>query len=225
MFTQGGATARRMRHAASRPGRITRVAVSGGIGSGKSTLAYALKPWALAFADADQIARDIVAPGEPALQQIAQRFGAGVIGEDGSLDRAALAGLVFADARARFDLEGITHPRIAQRAHEILSTPEVNGVAGPGFVLYDVPLVRTYDEASVFDEVVMVTAPLEDRLERLVERGVSRDDALARINAQVSDEERESLATIVVANEGSVADLEAVARHMAGLWTTQEYPK
>lgn len=211
----GGAGYRRQRPRRYGHGVVRWVAVTGGIGSGKSTVAQALRPAALAFADADAIAREIVAPGTPALAEIVQRFGDEVVTVEGTLDRASLASLIFTDPAARADLETITHPRIAQRAHEILSTP-----SGVGFVVYDLPLLRTEHEAQLFDEVVVVTAPLESRLERLERRGMSRPDALARIDAQMSDEERVALATIVVSNDGTVKDLHALGAELAQSFTT-----
>lgn len=213
-FRCGRATLRTLRTPTSDDNsRPLRVAVTGGIGSGKTTFAQALRPYALAYADADQIAREIVAPGQPAVTLIAQRFGAHVINPDGSLNRPALASVVFSDEAARSDLEKITHPLIAQRAEEILAIS-----TQPGFVVYDVPLLRTCAEAEKFDEVIVVTAPFEARLERLENRGISRADALARINSQMSDSEREQLATIVVANDGSAKDLQAIARTLAATW-------
>lgn len=179
-----------------------RVAVTGGIGSGKTTLAQAMRPYALAYADADQIAREIVEPGQPALKKIAERFGKDILFSDGSLNRAALAEIVFADPAARADLESITHPLIAQKAEEILNAP-----TGQGFVLYDIPLLRTAAEAEKFDEVILVTAPLHERVDRLAGRGLTREGALARINSQITDEERATFATQIVANDGTREDL------------------
>lgn len=187
-----------------------RVAVTGGIGSGKTTLAQAMRPYALAYADADQIARDVVEPGQPALEMIAQRFGQDVLFSNGSLNRRALAELVFVDPDARADLESITHPLIAQRAEEILSN-----TAGEGFVLYDVPLLRTAEEAAQFDEVILVTAPLQARLERLEGRGLTSEDAQARIASQISDEERALFSTRIVTNNGTAEELMEQGRQIA----------
>lgn len=189
-----------------------RVAVSGGIGAGKSTFSAALRPFALAFADADEVARRVVAPGTAGLEQIRQRFGEGVIQADGSLDRAALAKIVFTDSSARADLEKITHPRISATVEQILDVP------GPGFTVYDIPLLVTSQDAGAYDEVIMVTAPMDERVERLMTRGLSREDAQRRIEAQISDEERRSLATILVENTGSSQDLGQLATLIATQW-------
>lgn len=192
-----------------------RVAVSGGIGAGKSTFSAALRPFALAFADADEVARRVVAPGTEGLEQIRQRFGDGVIQADGALDRAALAKIVFTDSSARADLEKITHPRIGATVEQILDVP------GPGFTVYDIPLLVTSQDAAAFDEVIMVCAPLEDRVERLVIRGLSREDAKRRIEAQISDEERRALATILVENTGTSQDLAQLATIIAAQWLSK----
>lgn len=209
----GGARAQRLRPMRALPTQTPlRVAVSGGIGTGKSTFSAALRPFALAFADADEVAREVVAPGSGGLAQILARFGEQVTHADGSLNRAALAGIVFNDEAARADLEAITHPRIASRVRELLD------VEGRGFTVYDVPLLLSDADVVPFHEVIMVCAPLEVRLERLELRGLAREDAQRRIEAQISDEQRRALATIVVENTGSPEDLAELAVKVATRW-------
>lgn len=191
---------------------VKKVAVSGGIGVGKSTISAALKPFALAFADADELARQVVAPGSPALADIRRRFGDDVFHSDGSLNRAVLARIVFSDESARADLESFTHPRIAQMAHEILDVP------GFGFTVYDIPLLVNADDASAYDEVIIVAAPLEERLLRLEKRGLSRQDAQRRIEAQISDEQRRHFASIFVNNTGTSEDLAILGQRIAQEW-------
>lgn len=219
-WNRGGARARRLRPArhtgapSSERAVVTpvRVAVTGGIGAGKTALSQALCPHALSCADADQVAREIVAPGMPALQEIAQLFGSQVMNTDGTLNRQALAQIVFNDASARQELDRITHPRIAERVREILD------VQGSGFTLYDIPLLVTAEEAARFDEVIVVTAPEKDRIERLQQRGLSKEDALSRIRSQITDEERIKLATILVENTGNAEDLATLGKEIALTW-------
>ena len=155
--------------------------------------------------DADRIAREVVEPGQPALAEIVARFGPGVRRPDGSLDRAALATIVFGDPAALADLNAITHPRIAARSRELLDA------AAPGaVVVYDMPLLVEQRSAEGWDAVIVVEAPLDVRLERLVrDRGMTVEDARARIAAQAGDDERRAVADHVVVNSGSIADLEA----------------
>ncbi len=160
--------------------------------------------------DADAIAREIVAPGTPALAAIERRFGSGVLQPDGALDRTALAEIVFADPADRAALNAITHPRIAERSAELLAAAPPDAV-----VVYDMPLLVEQGLAGQWDHVVVVEAPTEDRLERLVrDRGMSRTDAAARIAAQATDAERRAVADHVIVNDGSPADLTVRAQQV-----------
>ncbi len=189
------------------------VGLTGGIGSGKSTVAtcFAARGWPVV--DADAVAREIVEPGEPALAALADRFGAAIIRGDGSLDRAALAKVAFADDASRADLDRLTHPRIAARiAERLASLP----VAGPGqrppIAVVDHPLLIETGQVGRFDEVVVVLADEAIRLERLEQlRGLDPDDVRARMRAQVDDETRRAVATQIIVNEGTRAELEAAA--------------
>ena len=161
------------------PGR--RIGLTGGIGSGKSTVAARFSELGATLIDADAIAREVLAPGTPGLAQVAARFGAELVGPDGTLDRAALGRLVFADPQALADLNAITHPRIGQRTAELMAA------AGPeAVVVYDVPLLVENGLAAGFDAVVVVEAPLELRLQRLARRGVDRATAESRIAQQAT---------------------------------------
>lgn len=182
-----------------------RVGLSGGIGSGKSTVAQVLADHGAVIIDADRLAREVVAPGTPGLEAIASRFGSGILTADGALDRPALGRVVFADPLARRDLEQITHPRIAERTHELIEA------APPGsIVVHDVPLLVEVGYAPRYHLVVIVGASRGTRLDRLVRhRGMDRADAEQRIDAQASDEERRAVADAWLENEGSVADLRA----------------
>lgn len=202
------------------PRRI--IAVSGGIGSGKSSVTRVFASRGAVTADADAIARQILEPGEPALSEVARAFGGDLLKEDGSLDRALLASRVFggegADERVA-RLNAITHPLIQARAWSIL-----RGAPEGSLAVYDIPLLIEGDHADRFDAVVIVDAPIEERVKRLEGRGVAPEDARARIRAQASSEERRAIATIWIDNEGSSDDLEAVARLVYERWLTPDAP-
>jgi dephospho-CoA kinase len=181
------------------------IALTGGSASGKSTVAARLAEHGAVVVDADRLAREVVEPGEPALAAIVDRFGASVIQDDGNLDRAALGSIVFADERARRDLNAITHPAVWRRALQLFADAEhrdPNAV-----VVYDVPLlVEAADDRPMrFDLIVVVHAPKDVRVRRLVEiRGIAPQDAVARVNAQASDDERLSVADVVIDATGSM---------------------
>lgn len=146
----------------------------------------------------------MVEPGRPALTEIVDRFGPGVLRPDGSLDRPALAGIVFGDPAALADLNAITHPRIAARSQELIAAAPPDAV-----IVYDMPLLVEQRLADGWDAVIVVEAPLGLRLERLAQaRGMTVEDARARIAAQATDDERRAVADHVIVNSGSVADLE-----------------
>lgn len=170
------------------------VAVSGGIGSGKSSVTASFKSLGALVADADVIAREILEPGRPTLVQVAARFGDDLIREDGTLDRAGLARRVFAgegaDERVAA-LNAITHPAIERRAWEILNAAPAGSLA-----VYDIPLLVEGDYADRFDAVVIVDAPIEERVARLEGRGVAPEDARARIRAQASSDQRRAIAHV-----------------------------
>jgi dephospho-CoA kinase len=187
------------------------VAVTGGIGSGKSTVTGRFAEHGCAVIDADRVAREVVEPGEPALAEIAERFGPELVREDGSLDRAALAAIVFADEDARIELERITHPRVAARMAERIAALAAEPWSGtPRLVVVDHPLLVETGQAGRFDAVVVVLAPELIRVQRLQdERGMDAEDVKARLRAQASDEERRAVATHVVDNGGDLASLNA----------------
>ena len=202
------------------PRRI--VAVSGGIGSGKSSVTRVFATQGAVTADADAIAREILEPGEPALSEVARAFGGDLLRQDGSLDRALLASRVFggegADERVA-RLNAITHPLIEARAWSIL-----RGAPEGSLAVYDIPLLIEGDHVDRFDAVIIVDAPIEERVKRLEGRGVAPKDARARIRAQASSQERRAIATIWIDNEGSSDDLEEVARLVYERWLTPDAP-
>ena len=200
------------------PRRI--VAVSGGIGSGKSSVTRVFASRGAVTADADAIARQILERGEPTLSEVARTFGGDLLKEDGSLDRALLASRVFGGEGAServARLNAITHPVIEARAWSIL-----RGAPEGSLAVYDIPLLIEGDHVDRFDAVVIVDAPIEERVKRLEGRGVAPEDARARIRAQASSEERRAIASIWIENEGSADDLEEVARLVYECWLTPE---
>jgi len=202
------------------PRRI--IAVSGGIGSGKSSVTRVFASRGAVTADADAIARQILEPGEPALSEVARAFGGDLLEEDGSLDRALLASRVFGGEGAServARLNAITHPVIEARAWSIL-----RGAPQGSLAVYDIPLLIEGDHVDRFDAVIIVDAPIEERVKRLEGRGVAPEDARARIRAQASSEERWAIATIWIDNEGSAEDLEEVARLVYERWLTPDVP-
>jgi dephospho-CoA kinase len=182
------------------------VGLTGGIGSGKSTVAAALARRGAVVIDADQVARQVVEPGGPAYAGVVERFGPGVLDPDGTLNRPALASVVFADPRALADLNAMTHPAIAGAIME-----RVAQMAGSDrVVVLEIPLLgpdarRRYP----LDAVVVVDTPTDVAVDRLVaQRGLDREDARARVRAQISREERLSLADLVIDNAGDARALE-----------------
>lgn len=181
------------------------VGLTGGIGAGKSTVSKLLSARGAVIVDADQIARDQQAPGAPALVAMAERFGDHIIAEDGSLDRAAVASIVFSDADALKDLNAIMHPAIQS---EIQRQIELN-VGTDHVVILDFPLLGENPRKGLAATIV-VDIPYELAVQRLVEfRGMSEEDAWNRINSQMKREARTAHATHVVDNSGSADDLVA----------------
>ncbi len=191
-----------------------RIAVTGGIGSGKSSVTARLAERGAVVIDADRIAREVVEPGTPGLAAVVAEFGTGILTPDGALDRPAMAAIVFSDEEGRRALEAIVHPLVGRRSHELLEAAPDDAL-----VVYDVPLLaESADLGRVegFDRVVVVTAPVEVRVRRLVERGLAEADARARVAAQASDDARLAIADLVVDNGGDLAALDA---EVDRLWT------
>jgi len=181
------------------------VGLTGGIASGKSTVARRLEQRGAVHIDADLLAREVVEPGMPALDAIRARFGAGVISRDGRLDRPALGAIVFADAKALSDLNGIVHPAVRQRTAELIA--EAAARDADAVVVYNVPLLVEAQVPHPFDLIVVTHAPRDVRIDRLVRlRASSEEDARRRVDAQASDEERLARADVVIDTAGSVDD-------------------
>jgi dephospho-CoA kinase len=186
--------------------RSLRVGLTGGIGSGKSEVARRLAAHGAAVIDADLIAREVVAPGTPGLAEVAEAFGPGILGPDGSLDRDRLGEVVFADPALLAKLNSIVHPRVRERMLALEQAVPVGAI-----VVQDVPLLAENGLSGLYDVVVVVDATPRVQAERLVrERGMTRQQAAARMAAQASREERLAIATIVIDNSGSLAELDRV---------------
>ena len=194
---------------------VRRYALTGGIGSGKSTVAALFVERGAFLIDADAISRSLMEPGEAVLARTVAEFGEHLLDEDGRLNRPALARIVFHDEQARLRLNAIVHPAIRERAAQLVEQAQ----SAPGFsgiILEDIPLLVESGDPSAFDGVAVVRTPLETRLERLVSsRGMSKEDARARIAAQATDEQREAVATWVIDNGGS---LEETAEQVRAVW-------
>jgi dephospho-CoA kinase len=179
------------------------VGLTGGIGAGKSAVADRLAAHGALVIDADLLARESVAPGTDGLAEVVATFGDQVQAADGSLDRPALARRVFGDDVARRRLEGIIHPRVRERTAQLVAAAPSDAV-----IVNDVPLLVEAGLAGAYEIVIVVLADEEVRLARLTrDRGMSRDEALARIRAQASDEQRRAVADVVIVNNGTLDEL------------------
>lgn len=195
------------------------IGLTGGIASGKSTIARRLAEHGAVHLDADQLARDVVAPGTPALAQIARRFGQGIITGDGELDRAALGALVFSDGSALEDLESIVHPAVQELTRRLIR--EAGERDPDAVVVYDVPLLVEAGVDHPWDLIVVADAPAEMRVERLMaHRGMSAADARARVRNQASDEERRAIADVIIdtsrSEEETLAAADALWERLTG---------
>ena len=182
-----------------------RVGLTGGVASGKSTVSEVLAELGVVVIDADRLARQVVAPGTDGLAEIVSAFGPQVLTPEGDLDRPAMGAIVFADPEKRRVLESIIHPRVRARAAEIEAAAPAGAV-----VVHDIPLLAETGQADGFDAVIVVDVPTEVQIDRMTAlRGMSAEDAAARIAAQADREQRRAIATYVIENTGSLADLRA----------------
>jgi dephospho-CoA kinase len=195
------------------------IGLTGGIASGKSTVASRFVEHGAVLVDADVLAREVVEPGTPGLAEIERVFGSSVVAADGSLNRAALGAIIFADAAQREALNAITHPAIWKRAKELFATA---AAANPDVVIvYDVPLLAeaAADRPMTFERVVVVEADIDKRIDRMVQlRGMSRAEAEGRLRAQASDAERRRFADVIIDSNGTLEHtLEQVDEFWASL--------
>ena len=180
-----------------------RVGLTGGVASGKSTVSAILAELGAVVIDADALAREVVERGTPGLDAVVAEFGPGLVTADGDLDRPAMGRLVFADEDARKRLEAIVHPLVFER---ILALEEA--ATGADLVVHDIPLLAESGRAATFDAVIVVDAPRDVQVARMVrDRGWSEAEAVARIEAQASREDRLAVATHVIDNTGTLAEL------------------
>lgn len=188
------------------------IGLTGGIGSGKSTVSSRLAELGAFIVDADLVAREIVEPGQPALAELAEAFD-GVLNPDGTLNRAELARQAFATPEATEKLNAITHPRIRARTEELFRQGRESGAE---VLVYDMPLLIENGEVDKVDHVLVVDAPDELRIDRLVQhRGLDEDDARRRIAAQIDRETRLNAADTVLDNSGTV---EQLLEQVDGFW-------
>jgi dephospho-CoA kinase len=177
------------------------IALTGGIGSGKSTVARRWVELGATEVDADLLAREVVEPGSIGLEQVAKEFGPSVLTQSGTLDRAALAKIAFANDANRVKLESILHPLIQDLALQKVSKLE-------GIVVYTIPLFVESKSKLQFDKVVAISCDEDVRVSRLVEqRGMNETEARSRIAAQASDSEREAVADLVIDSNCSLEEL------------------
>ena len=191
---------------------MLRVGLTGGIGAGKSEVSARLAAQGAVVIDADAIAREVVEPGTEGLAEVVEAFGPEVLLPDGTLDRPRLGEIVFADPELRGKLNEIIHPRVGARMAEL------EREAGPAsIVVHDVPLIAESGRADAYDLVVVVDVPPRVQMDRLVRRrGMTREQAEARMAAQASREQRLAIADIVIDNSGSLAELD---RQVGDLWS------
>lgn len=182
-----------------------RIGLTGGIASGKSTVALLLAAKGATIIDADAIVRELQQPGGPALAAIVAEFGEGMLTADSTLDRAALGALVFGDVQARERLNAVVHPLVREEASR-----RIAAAPGDSTLVEDIPLLVETGQAGRFDRVLVVQAPREERIRRMVaDRGMTPDDAAARIDAQATDAERAAVASDVLTNDSDVEHLSA----------------
>ncbi len=193
------------------------VGLTGGIGAGKTAVATRLAELGATVIDSDALAREVIAPGTDGLAEVVAAFGPDILAADGAVDRAALARRVFADDAARRRLEAIIHPRVGAR------TAEIAAAAPPGTVVVnDVPLLVEANLADRYELVVVVQAPPEQRIARLVgNRGMAEAEARARIAAQADDAARQAVADIVIRNDGTP---EQLRQRVDEMWHTRLLP-
>ncbi|MFJ4815298.1 dephospho-CoA kinase [Streptomyces sp. NPDC088801] len=183
---------------------MLKVGLTGGIGAGKSEVSRLLVECGAVLIDADRIAREVVAPGTPGLASVVEAFGEEILAADGSLDRPRLGAIVFADAERLATLNAIVHPLVGTRSRELEQAAAEDAV-----VIHDVPLLTENSLAPLYDVVIVVDAAPETQLDRLVRlRGMTEEDARARMAAQATREQRREIADIVIDNDVPLEELE-----------------
>lgn len=190
---------------------MVKVGLTGGIGAGKSEVSRRLGELGALIIDADRLAREAVAPGTPGHAGVVAEFGTGILQEDGELDRAALGRVVFGDPQRLAALNALVHPRVAE-----LSAALEEAAGEDAVVVHDVPLLAENGLAPLFDTVVVVDASPATQLDRLVRlRGMTEEDARARMAAQADREQRLAVADLVIDNDGP---LDALQPQVLDVW-------
>ncbi|MGW4167127.1 dephospho-CoA kinase [Streptomyces chartreusis] len=190
---------------------MLKVGLTGGIGAGKSEVSRLLVEHGAVLIDADRIAREVVAPGTPGLAAVVEAFGEDVLAADGSLDRPKLGSIVFADAERLGVLNSIVHPLVGARSRELEEAAAKDAV-----VVHDVPLLTENGLAALYDLVVVVDTAPDTQLDRLVRlRGMTEEDAHARMAAQATRAQRLEIADIVIDND---VPLEELQRRVKDVW-------
>ncbi len=181
-----------------------KVGLTGGIGAGKSTVADLFSKKGAVVIRSDELARQVIEPQTPGFQQVIDRFGKDIVNSEGYIDRAKLAQIVFQDDAALKDLENIVHPLVRSKTNEL-----VNQHTAETIIVNEIPLLLEKKMESLFDFLVIVISSEKNRLERLAHRGLTAEQATARMAKQVSDEQRKAAADFLIVNDGNLDQLEA----------------
>jgi dephospho-CoA kinase len=181
-----------------------KVGLTGGIGAGKSTVADLFSQKGAVVIRSDELARQVIEPQTPGFQQVIDRFGKEFVNSEGYIDRAKLAQIVFQDDAALKDLENIIHPLVRSKTNEIIDQHTSETI-----IVNEIPLLLEKKMESLFDFLVIVISSEKNRLERLAQRGLTAEQATARMAKQVSDDERKAAADFLIVNDGNLDQLEA----------------
>lgn len=181
-----------------------KVGLTGGIGAGKSTVADLFSKRGAVVIRSDELARQVIEPQTPGFKQVTSRFGDEIVNDEGSIDRAKLAQVVFNDDVALKDLENIIHPLVRERTNQLMSEQTSETI-----IVNEIPLLLEKKMESLFDFLVIVISSEKNRLERLSQKGVSEDQAKARMAKQVNDQDRKAAADFLIVNDGNLDQLEA----------------
>ena len=181
-----------------------KVGLTGGIGAGKSTVADLFSKRGAVVIRSDELARQVIEPQTPGFKQVTSRFGNEIVNDKGSIDRAKLAQVVFNDDVALKDLENIVHPLVRERTSKLMSEQTSETI-----IVNEIPLLLEKKMESLFEFLVIVISNEKNRLERLSQKGVSEDQAKARMAKQVNDQERKAAADFLIVNDGNLDQLEA----------------
>jgi dephospho-CoA kinase len=181
-----------------------KVGLTGGIGAGKSTVADLFSKRGAVVIRSDELARQVIEPQTPGFKQVTSRFGNEIVNDEGNIDRAKLAQVVFNDDVALKDLENIIHPLVRERTNQLMSEQTSETI-----IVNEIPLLLEKKMESLFDFLVIVISSEKNRLERLSQKGVLEEQAKARMAKQVNDQDRKAAADFLIVNDGNLDQLEA----------------